>query len=93
MARACYAQSRVHTLRGRWEEADSAREMGSVYARMCAAPASDEEAVSEKNFREEGNDSPAVGKRARETDAVETTGKAAKVSDGTSGRVEVAAEA
>ena len=90
MARACYAQSRVHTLRGRWEEADSAREMGSVYARMCAAPASDEEAVSEKNFREEGNDSPAVGKRARETDAVETTGKAAKVSDG---RVEVAAEA
>ena len=93
MARACYAQSRVHTLRGRWEEADSAREMGSVYARMCAAPASDEEAVSEKNFREEGNDSPAVGKRARETDAVETTGKAAKVSDGMSGRVEVAAEA
>ena len=93
MARACYAQSRVHTLRGRWEEADSAREMGSVYARMCAAPASDEEAVPEKNFREEGNESPVVGKRARETDAVETTGKAAKVSDGTSGRVEVAAEA
>jgi hypothetical protein len=90
MARACYAQSRVHTLRGRWEEADSAREMGSVYARMCAAPA---EAVPEKNFREEGNDSPVVGKRDRETDAVETTGKAAKVSDGTSGRVEVAAEA
>ena len=60
---------------------------------MCAAPASSDEAVSEKNFREEGNDSPAVGKRARETDAVETTGKAAKVSDGTSGRVEVAAEA
>ena len=90
MARACYAQSRVHTLRGRWEEADAAREMGSVYARMCAAPA---EAVPEKNFREEGNDSPVVGKRARETDAVETTGKAAKVSDGTSGRVEVAAEA
>ena len=87
MARACYAQSRVHTLRGRWEEADAAREMGSVYARMCAAPA---EAVSEKNFREEGNDSPVAGKRARETDAVETTGKAAKVSDG---RVEVAAEA
>ena len=90
MARACYAQSRVHTLRGRWEEADAAREMGSVYARMCAAPA---EAVPEKNFREEGNDSPVVGKRDRETDAVETTGKAAKVSDGTSGRVEVAAEA
>mmetsp|Transcript_3852 Transcript_3852/g.17597 ORF Transcript_3852/g.17597 Transcript_3852/m.17597 type:complete len:364 (-) Transcript_3852:304-1395(-) len=90
MARACYAQSRVHTLRGRWEEADSAREMGSVYARMCAAPA---EAVPEKNFREEGNDSPQCGKRARETDAVETTGKAAKVSDGTSGWVEVAAEA
>ena len=90
MARACYAQSRVHTLRGRWEEADAAREMGSVYARMCAAPA---EAVPEKNFREEGNDSPVVGKRARETDAVETTGKAAKVSDGMSGRVEVAAEA
>ena len=64
--------------------------MGSVYARMCAAPA---EAVPEKNFREEGNDSPVAGKRARETDAVETTGKAAKVSDGMSGRVEVAAEA
>lgn len=92
MARACYAQSRVHTLRGRWEEADAAREMGSVYARMCAATASSDEAVSEKNFREEGNESP-LGKRARETDAVETTGKAAKVSDGTSGRVEVAAEA
>jgi hypothetical protein len=66
--------------------------MGSVYARMCAAPASSDEAVSEKNFREEGNELP-LGKRARETDAVETTGKAAKVSDGTSGRVEVAAEA
>lgn len=89
MARACYAQSRVHTLRGRWEEADAAREMGSVYARMCAAPA---EAVSEKNFREEGNET-LLEKRARETDAVETTGKAAKVSDGMSGRVEVAAEA
>ena len=36
MARACFAQSRVHTLRGRREEAETAHTEGATYARMCA---------------------------------------------------------
>ena len=87
MARACFAQSRVHTLRGRREEAETAREAGATYARMCAlVGAADEETDgigSGSGGGREREGERGGGKRPREEDEEEeadatTTGKFAK---------------
>ena len=90
MARACFAQSRVHTLRGRREEAETAREAGATYARMCTHVFGDTDEAdcirsgSPVGGRErEGERGGGGGKRPREEDEEEeadatTTGKSAK---------------
>ena len=64
MARACFAQSRVHTLRGRREEAETAREAGATYARMCAQLCGDGADDDADGF---GTGSGFVGERERRT--------------------------
>lgn len=87
MARACFAQSRVHTLRGRREEAETAREAGATYARMCAhVGAADEETDGigsgsgggrEREGERGGGKRPREEEEEEEADAT-TTGKSAK---------------
>ena len=102
MARACFAQSRVHTLRGRREEAETAREAGATYARMCAMLYADGfgtgSPVGEHEQREGERCDGGGGKRRREEAEEEeeeddadatTTGKSAKKES--LGRVEDAA--